>query len=105
MARCQLCRREPAQEVTLRRQVGMLILMRTYKFKGWLCREHALEHGNDWLKKTLVLGWWGFFSFFVNFFVIGTDLLALSRAKKMAPPGPPPPETPKAPETPATPAT
>jgi hypothetical protein len=65
----------------------MLILMRTYKFKGPLCRDHAVENANGWLKKTLVTGWWGFFSFFVNFFVIATDLVALRKAKKIPPPG------------------
>ena len=88
---CELCGRGPAEEVTLRRQVGMLILMKKYKYKGRLCRDHALEHGREWLKKTLVLGWWGFFSFFVNFYVIATDLAALRKAKKMPPPQPPTP--------------
>jgi hypothetical protein len=64
----------------------MLILMRTYKYKGFLCRDHAVENATEWLKKTLVTGWWGFFSFFVNFFVIATDVVALQKAKKIPPP-------------------
>ena len=86
---CELCGRGPAARLTLRRQVGMVLMMRTYKFNGWLCRDHATENAREFLQKTLVQGWWGIVSFFVNIFVIATDLVALNKAKKLPPPEPP----------------
>jgi hypothetical protein len=83
---CELCGRVPTVELTLRRQVGMLLLMRTYRYRGPLCRDHGIENAKEFLSKTLVQGWWGLFSFFVNFFVIATDLIALRKAKQLPPP-------------------
>ena len=36
--------------------------------------------------KTLVQGWWGIISFFVNFVAVGTDIAALRRASKLGEP-------------------
>jgi hypothetical protein len=83
---CRVCGRSPAQEFTVRRHVGMIILQKFVKFRGPLCRDHAQELTHHYLQKTLVQGWWGYISFFVNFFVIATDLSALSKAKKMPAP-------------------
>jgi hypothetical protein len=85
---CRACGRVPAQEFVIRRHVGLLILQRFIKFRAALCREHAEEITRHYLQLTLVQGWWGWISFFVNFFVIATDVAALSKAKKMPPPVP-----------------
>jgi hypothetical protein len=70
----------------VRRHVGMLIMQKFIKFRGSLCRDHAQLLIKDYLNKTLVQGWWGLISFFVNFFVIASDLAALSKANKMPAP-------------------
>ena len=44
------------------------------------------ENSKEFLRKTLVEGWWGLISFFVNFYAVYTDLVALSRANKLGPP-------------------
>jgi len=67
----------------------------------------------SFLTKTLVQGWWGIVSFFVNFFAVYTDTSALRKFGKLDPPvgqasrpGPPqgtgptvPPEIPPTPRT------
>jgi hypothetical protein len=64
----------------------MLLLQKFYKVEAPLCREHALVVGQEYLSKTLVLGWWGVTSFFFNFGAVFTDLAGLRRAKEMQPP-------------------
>jgi hypothetical protein len=105
---CRLCGRAPAEVFKIRRHVGMLVMQRFVKFEGPLCRDHALEGSKDFLKKTLVQGWWGVISFFVNFYAVFTDVVALQRAKKMPPPmavaAPPPPPPPAPPVVPPPPS-
>ena len=86
MPTCQLCGRQPATEIVLRRHVGMILMQKFVRFRGYLCRDHAVQGAKDFLGKTLVQGWWGLISFFVNFYAVYTDLVALSKAKKLAPP-------------------
>jgi hypothetical protein len=83
---CELCGRRPAALLTVRRHVGMVIRQRFYTFRGPLCRDHGIQLSKDWLAKTLIQGWWGIISFFVNFHAVATDLGALLKARKMAPP-------------------
>lgn len=94
---CRVCSRTPTRVLTIRRHVGMLLIQRFVKFKGPLCRDHGVELTKKFLGMTLWQGWWGYISFFVNFFVIGTDLMALSQAKAIpAPQGAPAAATPTA---------
>jgi hypothetical protein len=97
---CKICGRQPALEVKLRRQVGMIFLARIFTFRGALCKEHGQELANSFLNKTLVQGWWGIVSFFLNIYTVFVDLAALSKFKKLDPPAgpaataPPPPVPP-----------
>ena len=86
MDRCEVCGRTPAAQLTLRRHVGMLIMQKFYRIKPTLCREHGRQVAREWLTKTLVQGWWGIVSFFVNFVAVGTDIAALRKASKLAEP-------------------
>ena len=83
---CQLCGCSPAVSVTLRRHVGMLIVQRFCKWQGTLCHDHGVEIANIFLRKTLVQGWWGATSFFLNWFAVATDLVALQRASRLPSP-------------------
>ena len=84
MDRCQVCGRTPAAQLTLRRPVGMLIMQKFFRAKPTLCRDHGRQVAKQWLTKTLVQGWWGIVSFFVNFVAVGTDIAALRKASKLA---------------------
>ena len=86
---CRVCGRGPARELVIRRHVGMIFMQRFVKLRAVLCREHGVQLTKQYLKKTLIEGWWGYISFFVNWFVVATDLVALSHAKKLAAPAPP----------------
>jgi len=86
MGVCQICRRQPAAEFTIRRHVGMIVVQKFVRFRGYLCRDHGIQASKDFLRKTLVQGWWGIISFFVNFYAVYTDLMALSKANKLGPP-------------------
>ena len=86
MSTCQICGRQPATELLIRRHVGMIVLQRFVRFRGTLCRDHGAQLSKEFLRKTLVEGWWGLISFFVNFYAVYTDLVALSRANKLGPP-------------------
>jgi len=86
--RCRVCGRGPARELVIRRHVGMIVMQRFVKARAVLCRDHGVQLTKQYLKKTLVEGWWGYISFFVNWFVVATDLIALSHAKKLAEPAP-----------------
>jgi hypothetical protein len=63
----------------------MLIMQRFYKIRVPLCRQHGQQLATEWLLKTLVQGWWGYISFFVNVFDIGTDVVALVRFSRLTP--------------------
>src|SRR5213593_2006308 len=86
MPTCQICGRQPAVEITIRRHVGMIVLQRFVRFRGYLCRDHGVRASKDFLRQTLVQGWWGIVSFFVNFYAVYTDLVALSKARKLPAP-------------------
>jgi hypothetical protein len=59
-----------------------MILMHTYyKNDGPFCRAHALSSARKYLVLTLLLGWWGIRSFFVNFKAVGTDVRAIYLAR------------------------
>ena len=86
MDRCNMCGRQPATEISVRRQVGMIVLGRWYRYRAPLCRDHGIQVARAYLNKTLVQGWWGVISFFMNLFAVGVDLSALSKARKLDPP-------------------
>jgi hypothetical protein len=85
---CQFCGRQPAIKIKLRRHVGMVILQKFYKFEGFVCKEHGQELAKSFLGKTLIQGWWGVISFFVNIFAVITDVIAVTKLSGLASPGP-----------------
>ncbi len=111
---CVVCGRVPTRAESIRRHVGMIVMQRFVKLKQPLCREHGVEITNTYLRKTLIEGWWGFISFFLNFFTVGNDLVVLFRYRALGEPQPlvggpapaptPPPAPAAAPATAAAPA-
>jgi hypothetical protein len=62
---CRFCNRSPAVAVTVREHHGMLIMMQFVKLKGPFCRVHGMEAVRRMTMKSLVLGWWSLFSFWL----------------------------------------
>jgi hypothetical protein len=79
---CTVCGRGPAAEVELHQETGLIIVRLTRKFKGPLCREHAIQASQTYLLKTLAFGWWGLISMFVNVGAVVMDAIALVRAHR-----------------------
>ncbi len=98
---CVVCGRAPTRSESIRRHVGIIVMQRFVKLQQPLCREHGIEITNTYLRKTMIEGWWGFISFFVNFGVVASDLVVLVRYRALdeprdigrflPPPTPPPP--------------
>jgi hypothetical protein len=83
---CYFCGRYPAQVFSVRRHVGMLVVQRFIKLRQALCRDHAREITKAFTLKTLWQGWWGYISFFVNWFVLAANATVFLRANRMSAP-------------------
>ncbi len=88
MTPCVLCGRGPTRVETIRRQVGLIVLQRWTTVKQPMCREHGAELANQFLKRTLIQGWWGVISFFANIASIGMCLKARSAYQALEEPRP-----------------
>lgn len=73
---CQLCGSAPAAAVTLRREVGIVLVRQSHVLDGVYCRSCGISLFREMTDKTMVRGWWGFISFFVNWFTIARNVAA-----------------------------
>jgi hypothetical protein len=87
---CKSCGRAPAVEVTIRRHQGMLIMQRFFRLRAPLCRECGERIVKSWTGKTLMVGWWGIISFFVNWFCLASNAVAWRRLNALSQPMPGP---------------
>lgn len=87
---CKVCGDGPARNLPIRRHVGMVVLQNFIKLNVPLCRSHGMQTTRQYLGKTLLQGWWGFISFFVNWFVIVSDLVVLMMYRALPEPTPVP---------------
>lgn len=85
---CAVCGRAPTRSMIIRRHVGVLFYMRFISMKGPLCRDHGAEAAKSYLGRTLLQGWWGIISVFVNMFDVCADVRAFVAYKRL--PSPPP---------------
>jgi hypothetical protein len=63
---CTFCAYSPVAVVTLRREVGMVIMRRRYRFSGRYCKNCGIALFRETQNATLMSGWWGFISAPVN---------------------------------------
>ena len=85
-AYCAICGKVPAQTLPIRRHVGMILLAQFVKVESPLCRDHGVETTKAFLKKSIVQGWWGVISAFVNVFVVVSDLAVLRSYRRLGTP-------------------
>lgn len=65
--RCQRCgNMRPTAHVSFHRNVGMLLIRRTYKIEGNLCKSCIRKHFGEFMLKNLLLGWWGTISMIIT---------------------------------------
>ncbi len=82
---CSVCGRRPAVTIKLRRHLGLILVMRMARLEGAFCREHGEAVASEYLRRTLVEGWWGILSFFVNWYALYIDIVALREVRRLAP--------------------
>lgn len=63
---CQLCGATPAMKIQLRGHRGMLLVMQRLTYRGQYCRECGTARFREVQSKTMLYGWWGYFSFVLN---------------------------------------
>jgi Protein of unknown function (DUF2510) len=83
---CQQCGAVPALQVKLHGHVGMVILQRFLTYRGRFCRDCGISQFRNVQKQLLLLGWWGFISFFVTIVNIGQNLFTFSRLRSLGAP-------------------
>lgn len=86
MASCQKCRREPATEITIRRNQGMLVMHRFYRVRATLCRDCGHQLNGEFTKRTLLEGWWGVISFFYNWYCLANNYLVHRKLSQLPSP-------------------
>lgn len=79
---CEICGQTPAAPIDLRRQVGMVVLMKTYTSEMTLCSSCADEAYRQFQKSTAIKGWTGIRSALMNPIVIGTNAVNKSKHRK-----------------------
>lgn len=76
---CELCGRRPAAPLTLRRQVGMLVVMSTYRGEFIACGPCGDLAYKEYQKQTAIKGWTGVKSALMNPVVIGANSAAIKK--------------------------
>ena len=84
---CRVCGATPALAATLREHHGMVIVQQFVTYTGPWCRDCGLVQFRHAQRRTLLLGWWGLISFFVNFANVVQNLHEYSRLTKLGMPG------------------
>lgn len=86
---CQFCGAHPAAHVTFRAHQGLLIMMRSQKVEGMMCRACGEAVYRTTQGRTLWQGWWSPFSLFLlTPFTLLWNLFARRQAQKISPPVP-----------------
>jgi len=83
---CRQCGGGPTATVTFSQGIGMLFARRQITLPGSFCRDCGRHYGRDLLVKTFITGWWGVFSFFLNFGNLFADIGGLMKVGRLAPP-------------------
>ena len=82
---CHRCGRiAPVEHVVFRRHTGMFVFMVHEKTDALLCRICVGQVFASTTLLTLLLGWWGFFSFFVTLFVLPANVFNYLGARRLA---------------------
>ena len=79
---CEICGRSPAAPLDLRRQVGMVVVMKTYRSEMTLCNSCASEAYKQFQKSTAIKGWTGVKSALMNPIVLGTNTINRNKHRK-----------------------
>ena len=71
LAACRVCGTyAPVKYVEFYQNIGMLVMRKHKSIKGKLCKKCINKYFWDFTLTDLLLGWWGFISFFVTIFYL-----------------------------------
>ena len=83
---CMVCGATPAIPITLRSVVAMVVFGVTSTQRGIYCRDCGIAAFRKRMNQTLLTGWWGFLHFFINIYVVITNLAVRARLGRLAAP-------------------
>lgn len=81
-ASCELCGTRPAAPLALKRQVGMVVVMSTYRADLVLCGTCGDAAFKEFQKQTAIKGWTGMRSALMNPVVLGTNAAAIKKHRE-----------------------
>jgi hypothetical protein len=76
---CEICGRVPAAHLELRRQVGMVVVMTTYRSEIIACEDCATAAYREFQKQTAIKGWTGVRSALMNPVVLAANANAIKK--------------------------
>jgi hypothetical protein len=85
-AKCQVCEGSPAIPIRFLSHQGMILLYRQIRYRGTFCRDCGLSVFRTVMNRTLLVGWWGIISFFLNIYAIIVDLVGWARLRRLPEP-------------------
>ncbi|MEV4560078.1 hypothetical protein AB0K51_24225 [Kitasatospora sp. NPDC049285] len=97
---CRFCGSTPAVDVTVRGHIGFLVIMKFLKLRGPFCRDCGTASVREMSADSLWQGWWSIGSLLFNPFALISNLVAMRRIRRLAPPLPGAAGTPKQPGKP-----
>ncbi len=80
---CQVCGAAPALHVKFLKHQGMVVMWRQVTYRGTYCRDCGLAVFRQITNQTLLIGWWGTASFFLNLYAIIVNLLSWQRLRSL----------------------
>lgn len=86
MEGCQICGAAPAAPVTVRGHQGMIVVMRSLRRKGTMCRTCGLATFREMQANTMVQGWWGPMSVVITPITLLINLASLSTIRRIPEP-------------------
>jgi membrane protease YdiL (CAAX protease family) len=85
-AACSVCGRWPATSITLRRAQAFILWIRQKKLDAVFCRAHGEAAAREYMRGTLVEGWWTLFipiGVIFNLYAIGTNMSAIRKLRAL----------------------
>jgi hypothetical protein len=84
---CQLCHRNAeVRQVTLMRNIGVLVIRFPRTLSGLLCRHCVDKYFWEYTAVTMFLGWWGLISFVYTLIALPTNFVGYLRTRSLPAP-------------------
>ncbi len=83
---CQECGAQPAIRIGLVRLIGLVLIFTWQSVSGAFCRDCGLRRCKEMTLVSLVMGWWGVISFFLNWIILTINIIQWVRLAAMPAP-------------------